>query len=354
MDITLQGTVPVRILKTDLIPSKVYDVADNPSSTLPSLNLFGKQHASYVYKLTRSKDYHGEEKSASTQIHFVVVFRSLQDEIEKYVEHTLNIILKSKNLFQHSQFLIENAKEHLLKSVDYVSYGMTDILDLGELDITQCESLFATHGAAKEALVDIVKEFWKTSNQISNEKIMTVDNDLKSSISFPVNVPSSKVLNTVELIISKSHDFIVGEPCHCRLIVRHSSYWNYSSSTDAKDTFEFYYDVHVDFDNWLLAGHKKLCFSSKVGETKEFPITLVPLKTGHLLVPFVRVASLNSHIFSETVYLNNAEQILVRPRTQSATFFIEQQHRIHSIQSGAGFGGPGHHHHNEGMENVEI
>ena len=82
-------------------------------------------------------------------------------EVEKYVEHILNTILKSKNLFQHSQFLIENAKEHLIKSVDYVSYGMTDILDLGELDITQCESLFATHGTAKEVLIDVVKEFWK-------------------------------------------------------------------------------------------------------------------------------------------------------------------------------------------------
>ncbi|CAG8772007.1 8822_t:CDS:2, partial [Funneliformis caledonium] len=37
MDITLQGTVPVRILKTDLVPSKVYEVADNPSLSLPSL-----------------------------------------------------------------------------------------------------------------------------------------------------------------------------------------------------------------------------------------------------------------------------------------------------------------------------
>ncbi|CAI2180055.1 6001_t:CDS:10 [Funneliformis geosporum] len=321
MDITLQGTVPVRILKTDLVPSKVYEVANDPSLSLPSLNLFGKQHASYVYKLTRSKDYdHGEHvKSASTQIHFVVTYRSLQDEVERYVEHTLNTILKSKKLFQHSQFLIENAKEHLLKSVDYVSYGMTDILDLGELDIAQCENLFVTHGAAKDALINVVKEFWE-------------------------------ILNTVELIISKSHDLIVGEPCHCRLIIRHSSYWNYTST----DTLEFYYDVHVDFDNWLLAGHKKLCFSSKAGETNEFPITLVPLKTGHLLVPLIRVTSLDSHTFSETIYLNNAEQVLVRPRTQSATFFIEQQHRIHSIHSGAGFGGPGHHHHNEGMENVEL
>ena len=68
----------------------------------------------------------------------------------------------------------------------------------------------------------------------------------------------------MELIISKSHDFIVGEPCHCRLIIRHSSYWNNALSTDAKDMLEFYYDVHVDFDNWLLAGHKKLCFPLKV------------------------------------------------------------------------------------------
>jgi len=38
---------------------------------------------------------------------------------------------------------------------------MTDTLDLGELDIAQCENLFATHGATKEALVDVVKEFWE-------------------------------------------------------------------------------------------------------------------------------------------------------------------------------------------------
>ncbi|CAG8769626.1 9106_t:CDS:2, partial [Funneliformis caledonium] len=71
-----------------------YEVADNPSLSLPSL-------------------------------------------VKKYVKHTLNTILKSKKLFQHSQFLIKNAKEHLLKSVDYVSYGMTDNLDFGELDISQ-------------------------------------------------------------------------------------------------------------------------------------------------------------------------------------------------------------------------
>ncbi|CAJ0841033.1 1182_t:CDS:10 [Entrophospora sp. SA101] len=324
MDITLNGTLPIRILDTKLVSSKVYGVIDDPA--LESSSMF---------------DHKEHTKTASTQVHFVVTYKSLQDEIEKYAEYILNKILKSKDLLQHSRFVIDNAKNLLLKYIDFVSYGMTDSLDLVDLDIELCEKIFSNHGNNKEDLIDVIKEFWMTCNQTNYEEVFEITKDLKSSISFPVNVPSSKVLNTVELIISKSHDLLVGEPCHCRLIVKHSSYWNYASSTDHKDSLEFFYDVNIDFDNWLLA------------ETKEFPITLVPLKTGNLLVPLIRIASLSSNIFSETVYLNNAEQVLVRPRTQSATFFIEQQHRIHSIHSTGGFSGPGHHH-NEGLVDVEI
>ncbi|KAF0436082.1 Trafficking protein particle complex subunit 10 [Gigaspora margarita] len=265
MDITLNGSIPVRILETSLVPSKVYDVVDDPAVSTPVISLFAKQHASFVYKLTRSKDYDSGEhaKSQSTKVHFVVTYRTLQNEVEKYIEHTLNKILKSKNLLQHSRFLLENAKEHLLKSVDYVSYGMSDTLDLGELDVSQCVALFTSHGSFKESLIEVVKEFWEVCNKAVFDDIAAVTSNIKSAISFPIDVPSSKVLNTVELVISKPNDLVVGEPCHCRLIIRLSSYWNYTS-TEHKDTFEFFYDVHVDFDNWLLAGHKKLCFTSKV------------------------------------------------------------------------------------------
>ncbi|CAG8441735.1 2761_t:CDS:10 [Diversispora eburnea] len=303
MDVTLNGYIPVRILDTSLVPSKVYDVVDSPplASPIVTVNLLDTIFISVI----------------SIQFYYLTP-RDHLIEVEKFVEYNLNKLLESKNLLQHSRYLLENAKEYLLKAVDYVTYGMTDVLDLGELNIVQFSG------------------------------------DLKSSISFPVDVPSSKVLNTVELVISKPNDLVVGEPCHCRLVIRHSSYWDYAFQTDNNNPFEFYYDVHVDFDNWLLAGHKKLCFTSKVGETKEFPITLVPLKTGFLLVPLIRIASPSPNVFSETVYLNNAEQVLVRPRTQSATFFIEQQHRIHSIHSGSGFGGPGHHHNDSGLDDINI
>ncbi|CAG8511571.1 6476_t:CDS:10, partial [Ambispora leptoticha] len=339
MDITSNGSLPVRILSTTLLPSKMYNVVDNAAQTQSTMTLFPKQHASFVYKLSRKDDSQIENsKIISTQVHFIVKHRTLKDG------NTFNKLLKEHNLLQHSTFVTDNVNEQLLQNVDYHWYGMSDILELGEFDSTQCERIFNSHGDAKKSLVNVVAEFWKEYNQIHKDDVDKLATGLNAKISFPIDVPLSKVLNTVELIITKSNQLVVGEPCHCYLIIQQSSYWNYSPPGEDKDKpLEFFYDVNVDFDNWLLSGHKKLCFKSKVGEIQKFFITLVPLKTGHLLVPTIRISSLSSQIFSETVYINNAQQVLVRPRTQSATFFIEQQHRIHPINAGV-FGGPGHHH----------
>jgi len=143
-------------------------------------------------------------------------------------------------------------------------------------------------------LIDRTYYNYQKYNKITFEEVENNDKDLKSVISFPVDVPLSKViymlsksdwmclririwlipneylyfnlkiLNTVELVIPNSKHLVVGEPCHCVLVVRQSPYWNHKQQTEA---IEFYYDVTVDFDNWLLSGQKKFCFSYKVGRT---------------------------------------------------------------------------------------
>ncbi|CAH1763794.1 12195_t:CDS:2 [Entrophospora sp. SA101] len=110
---------------------------------------------------------------------------------------------------------------------------MIDSLDLGDLNI---EKIFSSHGNNKEDLIDVIKEFW---------------------------------------MLNIHH---IGIMLH-------------------KDSFELFYDVNITFDNWLLAGQKKLCFTSK----------------------FKKVIKNNFNVRSEI----------------------------------GGFGGPGHHH-NEGLEDVEI
>lgn len=57
----------------------------------------------------------------------------------------------------------------------------------------------------------------------------------------------------------------------------------------------------------------------------EFDIQLVPLKTGNLLLPSVRISAVSPDVFASTVYVNSAQQILVKPKSKTATFFVEQQ-----------------------------
>lgn len=118
---------------------------------------------------------------------------------------------------------------------------------------------------------------------------------------------------------------MVSEACPCTLRIKQLTYWN-PDSTKAND--DYYYDIDVDYDNWLLSGKRRLRFVSKPDQVMEFPISLVPLKTGNLLLPSVRVSAVSPDIFASTVYVNSAQQILVKPKSKTATFFVEQQQRF--------------------------
>jgi len=54
----------------------------------------------------------------------------------------------------------------------------------------------------------------------------------------------------------------VGTPATFKLLVKNSEYWNLHS--DQEQAYDFHYDIVVDYENWLLCGHKKRLFSTKV------------------------------------------------------------------------------------------
>lgn len=47
-----------------------------------------------------------------------------------------------------------------------------------------------------------------------------------------------------------------------KLLIKNSAYWNLHSDQD--QACDFYYDIIVDYENWLLCGHKKRLFTAKV------------------------------------------------------------------------------------------
>ncbi|RUP49086.1 trafficking protein particle complex subunit 10 [Jimgerdemannia flammicorona] len=311
VELACNGLLPVRILASNLRPSKIYDVADNSLNSNWDLTLFPKQLATFVYKLTK-RTYQAEgshnvlwgfilgfpadNDALKSKVQFVVKYRPLKDEVEYRVAAMLHKILKEHNLGQHTQYIVRNVKEAFLSSLDYTSYGLKDVLHLDDFDAELCENLLSYSDVDTiDRLLDIIQEFFE-------------------------------ILHTVELVLENPDELVVTEACPCVLKIKQSVYW--TADQGAHPPTDFFYDVDVDYENWLLSGRRKLTFVSKAGETLEFPITLLPLKTGHLLLPSIRVSGVAQNVFSATVYVNNAQQILVKPKSTSATFFVEQQHRI--------------------------
>jgi len=256
----------------------------------------------------------------------------------------LHKILNEHNLGQHASYVIRNVKEAFLSSLDYTSYGLKDVLHLDDFDSELCES-FLSNGDVDtiDRLLDIIQEFFELHETLSKETISHTGPSLpEHTLSFPLEVPTSKILHTAELVLENPDELVVTEACSCVLKIKQSVYW---SAIDQGPHLpaEFYYDVDVDYENWLLSGRRKLSFSSKAGETLEFPITLLPLKTGYLLLPSIRISSVAQNIFSATVYVNNAQQILVKPKSTSATFFVDQPHRMPMAQSQSTYNSPDGH-----------
>lgn len=81
-------------------------------------------------------------------------------------------------------------------------------------------------------------------------------------VSFPISIPTSQTLTTVEIVVDNAQDLTVGTPATFHVHVKHSAYWNVEE--DGDKTCDFYYDITVDYENWLLCGHKKRLFTAKV------------------------------------------------------------------------------------------
>ncbi|KAI8636445.1 Cullin family-domain-containing protein [Parasitella parasitica] len=309
VELSCNGDLPVRILGSFAKPSTYYLVESNSEMKQCALTLFPRQTVSFIYKLVKRKD-------------------KLATDGDN-VENSLQIMLKNKlqelNLQQHLPYVFQKVKEAFLGSVDYSSYGLTDVVHLDDFDVELCES-FLLHRdlKTKVQLLDAIEEFFEKNEAITVHQIQQIwPNPELHSIAFPLEVPTTKITHTAELVLSVEKDLIVSEACPCTLRIKQLTYWN-----PDKSKRDFYYDVDVDYDNWLLSGKRRLRFVSNPDEAMEFPFSLVPLKTGNLLLPSVRVSAVSADIFASTVYVNSAQQILVKPKSKTATFFVEQQQRF--------------------------
>ncbi|RUS22451.1 hypothetical protein BC937DRAFT_89086 [Endogone sp. FLAS-F59071] len=83
VELACNGLLPVRILGSNLRPSKIYDVANHPLIEDWDLTLFPKQLATFVYKLTK-RTQQSEDNDLNSKVQFVVKYRSLKDGMHDF------------------------------------------------------------------------------------------------------------------------------------------------------------------------------------------------------------------------------------------------------------------------------
>ncbi|ORZ25693.1 trafficking protein particle complex subunit 10 [Absidia repens] len=339
VELSCNGNLPVRILGSKLLSSNVYIVESQSEVNNWDLTLFPRQNATFVYKLVKKDgskidqgDVGGNGKS---KVRFDVKYKTLKDEVEASVSTMIERKLKDHKLGQHFTYIFSKVREAFLSSVDYCSYGLMDVVHLDDFDAELCES-FLLHRdlKTKVELLDLIEEFFEQHEAITMTTIkdQAPNHQTEHSISFPLDVPTSKILHTAELILSNNNDLIVSDACPCVLRIKQSTYWCAADTDDQEKAQDYIYDIDIDYDNWLVSGKRRLRFSSKPGEVMEFALSLIPLKTGNLLLPPVRVSAVSPETYAATVYVNSAQQILVKPKSKTATFFVEQQQRILAMQ----------------------
>ncbi|KAI9486248.1 MAG: trafficking protein particle complex subunit 10 [Benjaminiella poitrasii] len=333
IELSCNGDLPVRILGSFAKPSMYYLVESQSEMKQCNLTLFPRQTVTIVYKLVKREDDQVKE-DVNSKIHFNVKYRSLKDEVENSLEIMLAEKLKEFQLDQHTPYVFQKIKEAFLSSVDYSSYGLTDVVHLDDFDAELCESFLLNRDLkTKVQLLDLIEEFFEQNEAITVQQIkQKYPSPPIHSITFPLEVPTKKITHTAELILSVERDLLVSEACPCLLRIKQLTYWNNEAVHD--NNAYYYYDIDVDYDNWLLCGKRRLRFLSKPDEVMDFPIKLIPLKTGNLLLPNIRISSVSPDVFASTIYVNSAQQILVKPKSKTATFFVEQQQRFVQQQQG--------------------
>lgn len=100
-------------------------------------------------------------------------------EVENSLQAMLKNKLKELDLDQHLPYVFQKVKEAFLGSVDYSSYGLTDVVHLDDFDAELCES-FLLHRdlKTKVQLLDAIEEFFEVGGADSTMR----DRDLRDAI----------------------------------------------------------------------------------------------------------------------------------------------------------------------------
>jgi len=288
--------VPLRILGCSIPSSDVYQVESNIREKVV-WDVFPKQPASLLYKIQPRKD-RIASPGAKGSLRLTVEFTCVDDECLDSVERTFRADIKASEFRRHTSLLtshVVDAFRTQLSTSDMEVVALTREVEMLAYESVRWENLF---GALKGPADELRKWLVDWHHQHPTITLPAQQPTIPSRrIVIPVDIPEIQVVHTAELRLAPLADAqpttthaAVGQIIAAELRLRHTRRWCSAEHQEhAGGALEFAYELHANPELWLVGGRRRGNFLAREGETTTFAVTLLPQKSGYLLLPGLEI-----------------------------------------------------------------
>ncbi|CAN9357083.1 unnamed protein product [Alternaria sp. RS040] len=359
--------VPLELLDVALDGSEEFDVYA-PRRPKESVHVFPKQPVAVTYKVTKKATDAAKKRqsriSTTGSLSLTVEYRCLNEDVLDRVRKMFTDAVEESPVHRLARLLTDTFASRLEQDIlphQYEKIALLQRLDLGAFeDVGWADCL--------ESLPLIIRDDTQTWLQKWHEKHRTIlltkedVSDTTQHATAPpspnpprrmvitVSIPQTHILHTASLSFdspSSSLDSViatVGQPLMTTLRISHTRRWASPSSllsaanlTEVSEPIDFVYTIDANPEVWLVAGQRRAHFTANEDEEHEWPIMLIPLKTGNTLLPNVDIRAkikpkeeekgklgiVEADILNcETDYLSYGENVAVVSDVRSSTVGI--------------------------------
>ncbi|GAD95031.1 hypothetical protein NFIA_013010 [Paecilomyces variotii No. 5] len=293
--------IPLRILGCEIPSSDAYEVQSSIQGPV-AFDVFPKQPASILYKIKQRSLDQAKDANSKRSLRLTVEFTCLDDECLTAIKQRFSQDIEKSQLRHLTRLLTPHIVEAFrtqLSTTDMETIGLVREVETLPYESVQWDTILGALPGSQQPEA----RGWLMAWHKSNPTIPIPDPDpslLSKQIVIPVDVPEVPIVHTAELRLTNlGHEqpahAAVGQTIAAELVLHHTRRWASSSSStsetssDAAETanqpLEFSYEVLANPEIWLLGGRRRGNFTASEGETRSFPILLLPQRPGHVLLP---------------------------------------------------------------------
>ncbi|KAI9774872.1 MAG: hypothetical protein M1840_000088 [Geoglossum simile] len=307
--------IPLRVMDSRLDGSEKFKTSSGPSISSPIV-VFPRQPACFVYRIVRRSGEPIPSRSAfknkQKPLALHIEYRCLDEEIEEALESVFMKALNDSPFGDLSRLLVPTLLSWVQRrsAQDLETISLLGEISLGSFkDLGWGDTLDGLPSGSRGKV-----EAWLASWHEGNTVIPlltppTECPDQRRKIVIPVEVPQVQVVHTADLQILNSDGSThpqtgtatVGQLVGAELLIKHTRVWDTGKVNATLQSFsepqisgvdtplEFVYELHANPDQWLIGGRRRVHFTARENKLQKFPIVLLPLRSGHLLLPTIDI-----------------------------------------------------------------